>query len=62
MTIRKIINRLGRTLLYLWIETKVEPDNVEPLKIDPEQPIVYVLENRSWTNLLVLEAAESSNF
>lgn len=56
MTIRKIINRLGRTLLYLWIETKVEPDNVEPLKIDPEQPIVYVLENRSWTNLLVLEA------
>ena len=56
MTIRKTINLLGRKLLYLWIETKVEPESAESLKIDPELPIVYVMENRSWTNLLVLEA------
>lgn len=56
MTIRKTINRFGRKLLYLWIETKVEPSTPESLNIDPAQPVIYVLENRSWTNLLVLEA------
>ena len=56
MTIRNTINLLGRKLLYLWIETKVEPDNGELINIDPEKPVVYVMENRSWTNLLVLEA------
>lgn len=55
MTIRKTINRFGRKLLYLWIETKVEPSTPESLNIDPAKPIIYVLENRSWANLLVLE-------
>ena len=56
MTIRKTINLLGSKLLYLWIETKVEPADRASLDIDVERPVVYVLENRSWTNLLVLEA------
>ena len=56
MTILKTFNLLGRKLLYLWIETKVEPSQIESFNIDPQQPTIYVLENRSWTNLLVLEA------
>ena len=56
MTIRNTINHLGRKLLYLWIETKVEPDSGKLINIDPNKPVVYVMENRSWTNLLVLEA------
>ena len=56
MSIRKTINRLGRKLLYLWIETKVDSEALDLNVIDPNRPVIYVMENRSWTNLLVLEA------
>ena len=55
MTIRKTINFLGRKLLYLWVKTDVVPTDLSELNIKPDQPIIYVLETRSWSSLLVLE-------
>lgn len=50
-----LLNYLGRKILYLWVKTEIIPTDVKTLGIDPELPIIYVLETRSWTNLLVLE-------
>ena len=56
MTIRNTINRLARKLLYLWVKTDVVPTDLGDLNIKPDQPVIYVLETRSWSSLLVLEA------
>ena len=50
-----LFNYLGRKILYLWVKTETIPSDIEKLGIDPELPVIYVLETRSWTNLLVLE-------
>ena len=50
-----LLNYLGRKILYLWVKTKKIPIDVKKLGINPELPVIYVLEARSWTNLLVLE-------
>lgn len=55
MTIRKSITYLARKLLYLWVRTDVVPTALGELDIRPDQPIIYVLETRSWSSLLVLE-------
>ena len=46
---------LGRKLLYLWIRVDVVPSDVEQLKLDLDKPLIYVLDNRAWSALLVLE-------
>lgn len=56
MSIRLTINYLARKMLYLVVRTDVLPSSIEQLQINPELPVVYVLESRSWSNLLVLEA------
>jgi len=56
MTIRSTINLLARKILYLWVKTDVVPTDLSELNIKPNQPIIYVLETRSWSSLLVLEA------
>lgn len=55
MSIRKPVNYLARKLLYLWVRTEVLPARIEQLDIDLEKPVIYVLEARAWSNLLVLE-------
>ena len=55
MSLRKPINFIARKILYLWVRTEVLPGKLEQLDIDPEKPIIYVLEARAWSNLLVLE-------
>jgi len=50
-----LLNFLGRKILYLWVKTEIIPTDINSLGIDPELPVIYVLETRSWTNLLVLE-------
>ncbi|MGK0271631.1 MAG: glycerol-3-phosphate O-acyltransferase [Cocleimonas sp.] len=50
-----LLNYLGRKILYLWVKTEATPMDIEKLGINPELPLIYVLETRSWTNLLVLE-------
>ena len=49
------LNYIGRKLLYLWVKVEVVPSNTEQIKLDPDKPVVYVLESRAWSSLLVLE-------
>ena len=55
MSLRHTINCISRKLLYLWLKTDVIPNDIQQLDINPDIPVIYVLETRSWTNLLVLE-------
>ena len=55
MSLRNSLNYLGRKILYSWVKTEIIPTDITKLGIDPELPLIYVLESRSWTNLLVLE-------
>lgn len=56
MRIRKAINFVARKLLYLVVKTEVLPADIDNININPDLPVIYVLESRSWSNLLVLEA------
>ena len=55
MSFRKPVNYIARKILYWWVRTEVLPASVEQLDINPDLPIIYVLEARAWSNLLVLE-------
>ena len=55
MTFRKIFNHFSRKILYLWVKTEVIPTHIKQLEINPELPLIYVLETRFWANLLLLE-------
>jgi len=46
---------LLRRLLYLVVRTRVTPDDVGTLGIDPAKPVCYVLQDRHLSSLLVLE-------
>ncbi len=56
MIFRKPINYIARKVLYLVVRAETAPTNIETVNISPEVPIIYVLEARDWSNLLVLEA------
>ncbi len=55
MSLRSSINFLARKTLYFWVRTEVIPDTIPSLGIRPGNPVIYVLETRGWSNLLVLE-------
>jgi glycerol-3-phosphate O-acyltransferase len=55
MSLRTTFNYISRKILYLWVKTEVIPSTIEQIDINPDLPVIYVLETRSWTNLLVLE-------
>lgn len=55
MSLRTSINLIARKVLFLWVKTEVLPSRISHLKIQAEQPVVYVLEARAWSHLLVLE-------
>ena len=55
MSLRSRLNKISRKILYLWVKTEVIPADIKTLDIKPEIPVIYVLETRSWSNLLVLE-------
>jgi len=46
---------VARKLLYIWVRTKVLPENLTELDLDPNKPVCYVLQTRFLSNLLVLE-------
>jgi glycerol-3-phosphate O-acyltransferase len=46
---------LARKLLFVWVKTTVIPDNPATLRLADGQPVFYILEARSLSNLLVLE-------
>ncbi len=46
---------LLRRFLMLWVRTRVLPEDMDSLGIEPDVPVFYVLERRSRSNLLVVE-------
>ncbi|QDZ29954.1 glycerol-3-phosphate 1-O-acyltransferase PlsB [Noviherbaspirillum sp. UKPF54] len=44
----------ARKLLYFWVRTHVLPQEPAALELDPAKPVVYVLQRRFLSNLLVL--------
>ncbi len=48
------INFIAQKLLYLWIKTDII-QAFEPQSKDTNTVVIYVLESRSWTDLLVVE-------
>ena len=48
------INYLVQKLLYLWIKTDVI-QFAEAQTVDDNTAIIYVLQSRAWTDLLVVE-------
>ena len=46
---------LLRRLLYLVVRARVTPEQIAALRIDPQQPLCYVLQDRHLSSLLVLE-------
>lgn len=55
MSLKRPFNYLARKLLYSWIRTEILPTNLDQIHIDPEIPVIYVLDSRAWSSLLVLE-------
>ncbi len=55
MSLQTSINHISRRVLYLWLKTETIPSDIKQLDINTELPVIYVLETRSWSNLLVLE-------
>ena len=53
MNLSASINRAMQKLLYLWVRSNSVPDEQRQLGIDPDKPVVYVMYQRSWSNLLV---------
>lgn len=45
---------LARRLLYAWVRTRVFPERIADLGLDPARPVCYVLHGRHLSNLLVL--------
>lgn len=51
MDLRSPLNFIAQKLLYLWIKTEVIQEN----PTEDGSDIIYVVESRAWTDLLVLE-------
>jgi len=50
-----ILVALLRRLLYLIVRTRVTPEQIAALRVDPQKPLCYVLQDRHLSSLLVLE-------
>ncbi|PIE41396.1 MAG: glycerol-3-phosphate 1-O-acyltransferase [Gammaproteobacteria bacterium] len=55
--VKWLIYWLVRRVLYVFVKTSVRPEKLDTLNIDPEKPILYVLKNKSLSDLLVLDEA-----
>ncbi|MCH8476412.1 MAG: glycerol-3-phosphate 1-O-acyltransferase PlsB [Wenzhouxiangella sp.] len=44
-----------RWLLHLWVRSTVLPEQLDELDIDPNQPLIYVLDNYALTSLLIVD-------
>ena len=53
--LNRLIYWLVRRILYIFVKTTVLPSDIKTLNFDPEKPILYVLKNKSLSDLLVLD-------
>lgn len=51
----RLASLVSRKVLYLWVRTKVFPQDLSALNLNPDQPVCYVLQTRQLSPLLVLE-------
>jgi glycerol-3-phosphate O-acyltransferase len=50
-----VLLALLRRLLYLIVRTQVTPEEAAALRLDPQRPLCYVLQDRHLSSILVLE-------
>lgn len=55
MSIITPIRLIAKKILYLVVKSESIPTDAQSLDINPDQPVIYVLDTRAWSNLLVLE-------
>ncbi|WP_338845286.1 glycerol-3-phosphate 1-O-acyltransferase PlsB [Massilia sp. W12] len=48
------VQRILRRLLYFWVKTRILPEDLTNLGLDPAKPVLYVLQWRFLSNALVL--------
>ncbi|MCG8670386.1 MAG: glycerol-3-phosphate 1-O-acyltransferase PlsB [Pseudomonadales bacterium] len=53
--VNRLIYWLVRRVLYIFVKTTVRPDDIKTLNLDPEKPVLYVIKNKSLSDLLVLD-------
>lgn len=56
-TLSTLLFSLCRKMMFLWVRTEVKGAEQENLELDPDKPVVYVLEYSSLSARLVLEDA-----
>ena len=49
-----LIDSLARKLLYAWVRPQVFPPDIAELGLDPAKPVCYVMQDRRYSNILVL--------
>ncbi|MDH5611219.1 MAG: glycerol-3-phosphate 1-O-acyltransferase PlsB [Gammaproteobacteria bacterium] len=54
MRIRRFFNSIAGRVLGSVIKVRSRPEIIDALGINPEWPVVYVLDDRAWSSLLVL--------
>jgi len=54
MSLSTVLFDIGGKLLQPFVRVTATPGDISQLHIDPDKPIIYVLENRGWTDLNVL--------
>ena len=54
MSLSTILFNIGGNLLRPFVKIEVTPIDIDQLNIDINKPIIYVLENRGWTDLNIL--------
>ncbi len=56
-TLSSLLFTLCRKILFLWVRTEIKGSEKEHLELDPDKPVVYVLQYSSLSARLVLEQA-----
>lgn len=55
--IDRLFSATSRKALNTWVDPQITPETAAELGLDPQQPVVYVLQSPSFSNLLVADEA-----
>ena len=47
----RLASLVSRKVMYLWVRTKVFPQDLAALNLKPDQPVCYVLQTRHLSSL-----------
>ncbi|MCG8312280.1 MAG: glycerol-3-phosphate 1-O-acyltransferase PlsB [Pseudomonadales bacterium] len=53
--VNRLIYWVVRRILYFFVKTTIQPEDIKNIHIDPDKPVLYVLKNKSLSDLLVLD-------